>query len=157
MRWHSPCNVRHCRLSPTDLRCLRSISQYTNVILVAGKADMMTRDELDLLSIRALSACAAANIKIFEGPSSSGLCDEASPHLFPISTRPGAIVQTRPALESLLIKAYLPRLVDSTHDVHFENYRTMKYATVVSKRSASLDALGPAAEGHFYSHRNVRA
>ena len=104
----------NCRLSMTDLKVLKEISNFTNVILVIGKADMLTAQELSQLSSRIVSQCDNNSIS---------LLGKACP--YPISDRQGQghLQQPNSKLEALLIRHLLPDLVDLSQRHHYETFR----------------------------------
>lgn len=102
-----------CRLSAVDIATLKEIGKYTSVILAVSKADMLTVEELRLLSTRVQNQCTDSEISIFS-------FDE-SPFLFALSSKQHA--DSFRTLESLLLKKYMPHLIDSLCFDYFERFR----------------------------------
>lgn len=134
-RDYEDCRVHVClyfisphanRLSVLDLCSLREISQYTNVLLVVGKADLMTLDEQQYQSQQILEQCQEHQIPLFDHK------------LHLITTRVHCDYQAE--LENQLIKSYLPGLIRQTEGIHYENYRQSKQQQHLAKKGVSIAA-----------------
>lgn len=132
-REYEDCRVHVClyfisphatELSTLDLSSLREISQYTNVLLVVGKADLMTVDEQHYQSQTILEQCQEHQIPLFDHK------------LHLITTRVHCDYQAE--LENQLIKSYLPGLIGQTEGIHYEKYRQNKQQQHLAKKGVSI-------------------
>lgn len=113
-------------LSALDLCALREISQYTSVLIVVGKADLMTVDEQQHQAQQILQQCQEHQITLFDHK------------LHRITTRVHCEYQAE--LENQLIKSYMPGLIGQTERVHYEKYRQNKQQQHLAKRGVSIPA-----------------
>lgn len=102
-------------LSQTDIDCLQELAHYTSLILVVSKSDLMSEAELRRLSTHCRAQCEQHNIPLFIN------------ELIATSSRQAK----SGVLEDSLVKQHLPVLIDRTHRLYYEKYRS---ATLLPKR-----------------------
>jgi septin family protein len=126
-------------LSHQDVQSLSEICKLTNIILVAGKADMMTEEELALQEKRVLQQCEENGIQLF---------DLETPRVFPIHRR-SDLYEKEDGLESVFLKKYLPVLIERSQSQHYENHRSLQ--SQLTKESG-LVSINHATESLSISH-----
>lgn len=106
---------------------MKDICQYTNIIIVTGKADLLTNDELYYQCESLHEQCATENIQIFS-------FENQSPFPFPFSCRRELKCKN---LESLLVKKYLPILSENIESIYYETFVTQNMQISEKKTKAT--------------------
>ncbi|PJF17235.1 hypothetical protein PSACC_02957 [Paramicrosporidium saccamoebae] len=113
-------------LSHQDVQSLGELCKLTNIILVAGKADMLTEEELQLQEKRILQQCKENGIQLF---------DLEAPRVFPVHRR-SDLYEKEDGLESVFIKKYLPVLIERSQSQH---YRDLQQHLVKESGTATIN------------------
>ncbi|XP_015786778.1 septin-7 [Tetranychus urticae] len=151
-------------LRAIDIEFMKNLQDKVNIIPVIAKADTLTAEECLQMKKNILSQIDLHNIKIYEFPDSDGeedtkLLKQLKARMpfavigsnYVIDTPSGGRKQARKypwgtveidnlehydftALRTMLIKYYMLDLVDTTNNVHYENYRCRKLTGIGSEQ-----------------------